>query len=113
MVFYGYHGAIPAEQQLGQRWEVDVDLWLDLKEAGRVDELSATVDYSRVYSLIKEVVEERHFRLAEALAEAIAGAILESQQGRAGLEKVTVRVRKLQPPLAGMVGYAEVEITRP
>jgi dihydroneopterin aldolase len=49
----------------------------------------------------------------EALAEAIAQSILESQRGTAGLANVTVRVRKLQPPIAGILECAEVEITRP
>lgn len=113
MVFYGYHGVIPAEKELGQKWEVDVDLWLNLRQAGVSDDLAATIDYFQVYLLIKQLVEERHFRLVEALAEAIAQSILESQRGTAGLANVTVRVRKLQPPIAGILECAEVEITRP
>ena len=31
MVFYGYHGAFAAEKELGQRFEVDLEMQLDLK----------------------------------------------------------------------------------
>ncbi len=40
MTFYGYHGVIPEERTLGQRFIVDVDLLLDLKSAGRSDDLA-------------------------------------------------------------------------
>ena len=32
--FYGYHGALPEENQLGQRFNLDIELYLDLKEVG-------------------------------------------------------------------------------
>lgn len=34
MEFYGYHGVFPEETRLGQRFEVDLAVSLDLKRAG-------------------------------------------------------------------------------
>src|SRR5439155_16877726 len=40
MVFYGYHGTLPAERELGQRFVVDVALHCDLRAAGLADDLT-------------------------------------------------------------------------
>lgn len=106
MVFYGYHGAFAAEKELGQRFEVDVELHLDFKSAAADLELS--VNYVEVYTLVKEIVEEREFNLLETLAETIAGEILSAYS----VEEVVVRVRKPFPPSGGILDHVEVEISR-
>lgn len=108
MIFYGYHGVFAAEKELGQRFEVDTELYLDLRQAGINDDLEATINYVEVYTLVKELVEERAFNLLEALAEAIADALLAAY----ALEEVVVRVRKPQPPVGGLMDYFGVEIRR-
>ena len=70
MVFYGYHGAFAAEKELGQRFEVDVELHLDFKSAAAADDLELSVNCGSLY-LVKEIVEEREFNLLETLAETI------------------------------------------
>lgn len=47
--FHGFHGAKPEEKKLGQKFLVDVDAWLDLRQAGRTDCLSDTVSYTDIY----------------------------------------------------------------
>ena len=39
MRFYAYHGVNPEERALGQRFTVDVVLAVDLRRAGRSDDL--------------------------------------------------------------------------
>ncbi|HEY9734659.1 MAG TPA: dihydroneopterin aldolase, partial [Trichocoleus sp.] len=39
---YGYIGALPEENVLGQWFEVDLTLWLDLAPAGESDDLTQT-----------------------------------------------------------------------
>lgn len=112
MVFRGRHGVLPAEQEVAHLFEVDVDLFLNLQAAGETDDLGRALDYRRVYELVREQVEERRFHLVEALAEAIARA-LRNELGATGLEKLTVRVRKPQVPLPGVLDHVEVEINRP
>lgn len=34
MEYYGYHGVFPEERKLGQRFYIDLELELDLREAG-------------------------------------------------------------------------------
>ncbi|MBQ5420329.1 MAG: dihydroneopterin aldolase, partial [Selenomonas sp.] len=38
--FYGYHGCLPEERQMGQEFGVDVSMYLDLQEAGETDKLA-------------------------------------------------------------------------
>lgn len=108
MVFYGYHGVFEAEREIGQRFEVDVELHLDLRSAGRSDDLDATVNYVDVYTVVKDIVEEQEFDLVESLAEAVAQQILSAYD----LERVVVRVRKPHAPIGGITGGVEVEIIR-
>lgn len=107
--FHGHHGVHEAERKLGQRFVVDVELVLDLREAGRQDDLAASVDYGQVYALVVETGTREQFRLLEALAARIASALLERFPAR----QVTVRATKPSPPIPGVIGGVSVEITRP
>lgn len=110
MVFYGYHGVLPEEQTLGQRFVVDVEMRLDLRPAGEADDLGSTVNYSEVYSAVAKVVTGPPFHLIEAVADRIANGILADHPSVAS---VLVRVRKPHVPLAGAVlASAEVCIER-
>ena len=91
MVFYGRHGVLPAERELGQPFVVDVELWLDLRPAGLSDDLAKTVDYGEVQRLAKQVVEGEPADLTETVAERIANATLEEHPL---VEVVRVKVKK-------------------
>ncbi len=108
LVFYAYHGVFAAEKELGQRFEVDVDMYGDFQASARADDIDMTVNYADVYALVKEIVEEREFDLIEALAAAISAEVLASHS----LSRVTARVRKPHAPLGGPADYVECEITR-
>ncbi|MFA4884311.1 MAG: dihydroneopterin aldolase [Desulfotomaculaceae bacterium] len=108
MEFYGYHGTRPEEKTLGQRFIVDVELFLDLRQAGETDNLDYTVNYAQVFELVQSIVCGRSRQLIESVAEAIAGALLD----RFPADEVLVRVKKPQAPLPGMFAWAAVEIGR-
>jgi dihydroneopterin aldolase len=108
MTFFGRHGALPAERELGARFSVDVVLEADLAAAGRSDRLEDTVDYVRAHELVREVVEGEPCQILEAVAERIAGRLL----GLERVERATVTVRK-RPPVEGEFRAFGVEVTRP
>src|SRR5690625_4139396 len=97
MQFYARHGVYGAERELGQRFEVDVDLFLDASEAAATDDLAKAVNYVDVYEFVKEVVQGEPFNLIEALAGAVADGVLE----RFPVDGVTVRVRKPSVAIGG------------
>ncbi len=108
-LFYASHGVMSDEQKLGGKFEVDLELHCDLTEAKGSDNLHMTVNYERVYSVMKETVTGRKYYLIEALAEAIAAAIL----GRfERVERVIVRVRKPSAPVHGVIDYVEAQIEK-
>ena len=107
-VFYAYHGAESDEQSLGGKFEVDLDLYCDLKEPKTSDHLKETVNYERVYNFLKNLVLQKRFYLLEALANSIGHGILKEFPK---VQKAVVRVRKPQAPVKGVVDYVEVEIT--
>ena len=49
LIFHGFHGVKPEEKKLGQKFLIDVDAWMDLRAAGKSDELSDTVSYTSIY----------------------------------------------------------------
>ena len=108
MSFYGYHGVTAAERETGRVFEVDCELEVDLADAGKSDRLTDTVDYSKAYAIVKEIVEGKAFSLLEGLAGEMTARLLEQLP----VYRVTLRVRKLNPPLAGQIRHIEVELTR-
>lgn len=108
MIFYGYHGVSAAEKETGRRYEVDCELETDLAPPGETDSLKDTVDYVAVYEKIKEIVEGKAFSLIESLATHLAKVVLEEFP----VFRVTLRVRKIIPPIAGNIDHIEIEVTR-
>lgn len=109
MEFEGRHGVGDEERADPQAFELDVELTLDLRDAGRTDDLEQTVSYSTVFERCRAIVEERSFHLLEGIAEAVAADLL---SGFPRLESVLVRVRKPGVPIDGVLDYAGVEIER-
>jgi dihydroneopterin aldolase len=86
---HGYHGALPEERERGQPFLFDVSMIVH--DAGvRTDKLSDTVDYTKVAACVREIAGGTRFNLIEALAAAIADALL----ARFDISRVRVRVRK-------------------
>ncbi len=108
MSFYGHHGVEESERELGGRFAVDVELYLDLEPAGSTDDLSKTVDYKAVYELVRQIEGARNYKLVEALAHDVAESII----AQFAVDEVVVRVRKQSVPLGGLIDHTEAEIRR-
>ena len=106
--FHGYHGVAEAERQVGQKYEIDLDLITNLSTAGTSDDLTHTIDYAEVVQLAIKIGTQGSFQLFEALAEAIAAAIFDQFE----IEEVRIAVKKLSPPIEPTLSYAGVEIHR-
>jgi len=111
--FHGYHGVTPSEQQLGQKYEIDLKIGttndqFSIVLAGRSDDLEQALDYTMVVDAVIKIGTQQSFQLFESLAEAIAREIL----NRFGVTDVWVRVKKLSPPIQPSIAFAGVEIHR-
>lgn len=108
MAFFAYHGVAQTEKLQGQRFFVDVDLYLDLSAAAEGDSIAHTVDYEGVFKTVKDHVEGKRFHIIEGLAQEVATSLLREFP----VDRVTVRVRKPSVPIQGILDHTEVEITR-
>jgi dihydroneopterin aldolase len=106
---YGYHGVFPEENKLGQRYYIDMELELELKDAGLQDDLARSVNYAEVCLAVKDLVETTQYQLIEALAENIASLVLDTYTI---VNATTIRVVKPHPPVAIHFGGVTVEIHR-
>ena len=108
MRFYGRHGCLQAELELGQWFEVDIELSLDLSRAGKSDDIEDTLDYAELYRQIKDAVEGPSFALIEALADKLIRICF----GFSRVKAAKVLLKKPQAPLGGPLDYAAVELER-
>ena len=88
---FGRHGVLDEERRDGQLFLYDVRL--ELGGAPPSDRVEDTVDYRDIAQCVKEISDGRQFNLIEALAAAVADALME----RFAVERVRVRVRKPTP----------------
>ena len=104
MEFRAYHGCYDLEQQVGNRFTVD--LWLET-ELGRVaeeDSVEIAVNYLTVYEVVREVMG-RTQRTIERVAQNIICAVKEQFPQ---IVEVECSVAKLAPPLGGKIGRVSV-----
>ena len=105
--FYGHHGVSKAEQAVGAWFSVDAELAVDLEPAAVSDDLASAVDYG-VVARASSRSEPRAGQSLERLAGMIAQALLREFPS----DEVRVRVRKLAPPMEGLLGIPGVELRR-
>jgi len=108
MLFHAYHGVWAEEREVGQRFQVDVEIYKDVSLSGKSDTLSDTVDLYELYDVVEKIVTKRKFKLVEALAETIAEELLQTFP----IPKVLVCVRKPNSPIRGISDGIEIEIMR-
>jgi dihydroneopterin aldolase len=104
---FGRHGVLEAEHREGRTFLYDVRL--DVSDAALSDRIEDAVDYRDVAACVREVSDGRRFHLLEALAAAVADALVE----RFPVEGVRVRVRKPGVEVAGLpTDYAAATVER-
>ena len=104
----GHHGYHRAEKELGQRFEIDVEMFVDISRAAESDELDDAVDYEQVYRLVEKVVGNERYSLLEALVADVADSIWEDFD----IEGLTVRIRKPNVPHCPNLEHVEIEVHR-
>ena len=109
MVFYGKHGVMPEERQLGQRFVVSLELYLDTGPAAQSDDVSDTVNYGEVFDAVRAIVEGPPKHLIETVAESVADYLL---RGFPRLHGVEVELAKPQAPIPGAFDSVSVVIRR-
>ncbi len=105
---YGYVGYLPEERVLGQWFEVDLTLWVDLATAGHSDDIKDTVDYREAIAIVKSQITTAKFDLVEKLISAIADELLSLEK----VNQVRVKLSKPAAPIPDFGGKITLDITR-
>lgn len=105
---YGYTGYLAEEQVLGQWFEVDLSLAVDISIAGKSDAIEDTLDYRQAIEIVKHQIETSKFALVEKLATVIAEDILQLDRVR----QVRVQLSKPAAPIPDFTGKITIDITR-
>ncbi|MDQ3866485.1 MAG: dihydroneopterin aldolase [Actinomycetota bacterium] len=103
----GRHGVKEEERERDR--DFVYDLSFDVPDAALGDDLAETVDYREVAACVREVSDSREYRLIEALA----GAVAEALVARFSLARVRVHVRKPSVRPSGLeVDYCAATVER-
>ena len=103
----GFHGVLENERKRGQKFLVDVELYLPLKNLN--DQLNKTVNYAEVAQVVSDQITGESRMLVETLAEDIAKQILKEFKK---IKKVKVTVHKPNAPIPLKFKDVSVEIER-
>lgn len=106
---FANHGVFPEENSLGQKFIISAVLYVDTHKAGITDDLTKSVHYGEVCSLICKVTRENTFMLIERLAEVIAEQVLLAYDQ---ISEIDVEVKKPWAPIAQTIDYVAVSINR-
>ena len=109
LLVHAHHGVMAHEEQVGQRFMIDLELAIDLAEAGRSDKLADTVSYSAVVDTATRAFTRESFRLVEAAAAAVADALI---AGFPQVVSVRVTLHKPHAPIAAIFNDVGVSILR-
>ncbi len=108
MEFYAFHGHFKEERIVGNKFLVNLTIETDMNAAAGSDNLKDAVNYQRVYEIVKQ-----QMGLKSHLLEHIAGRIIDAVYSEmSGIERVTVKVSKMNPPMGGKIGSVSVVISR-
>ena len=105
---YGYTGYLQEERFLGQWFEVDLRMTVDLAAAGQSDRIEDTLDYRNVITAVKEIISLSKFDLVEKLAETIIASVLSFEK----VQQVELKLHKPGAPIPDFGGKITIELTR-
>ena len=109
MEFYAFHGHYQEEQIVGNRFLVDLEMEADLTDAADSDNLNDAVNYQQAYQIIKNEMRRTKSNLLENIGKRILDALFAEMEG---IEKASIRVRKLNPPMGGPIKSVGIKMSR-
>ena len=109
MEFYAFHGHYQEEQIVGNRFLVDLELKTDLRKPAQSDQLRDAVNYQHAYQIVKNEMRRTKSNLLENIGKRILDALFTEMDG---IQKATIRIRKLNPPMGGPIRSVGIKMSR-
>jgi dihydroneopterin aldolase len=101
---FAYHGCLDEEGKIGSDYRIDLEIKGDLSHSAKTDALKDTIDYVHLNQIVKAEMAIRA-KLLETVAERIMNRVLKELLL---VQKVTVKVSKINPPIGGNVRMVTV-----
>ncbi len=105
---WAHVGVLESERQLGQWFELDLELAVDLAAAGARDELAHSLDYSLAITALQQQARSLRCLTLEHFAERIL-SLLEELYGPVPMR---LELRKCRAPVPGFTGTVAVRRSR-
>ena len=106
--FHANHGHYKEEQLIGNTFLVDLEIEYNSEKAQKSDNLKDTVNYQKAFEIVK-----REMDINSHLLEHVCNRILESLFNElAGIDNVTVKVSKVNPPMGGKIEKVSVTLSK-
>jgi 7,8-dihydroneopterin aldolase/epimerase/oxygenase len=108
MEFYAFHGCFREERKVGNRFIVDLQIETSLEKAAATDNINDTLNYQLAYEVVRQQMSIKSY-----LLENVAARILDNLYERFPyMEKATVKVSKMNPPMGGQMERVSVTLSR-
>lgn len=108
MEFKAYHGCYELEKVVGNRFLVTLTLDARLDEAASRDDVTKTINYLTVYSVVAKCMGQKS-NILENVALRITDSLYAAFPQ---LERVCITVSKLAPPLGGKIRKVSVTLCK-
>lgn len=108
MRLWAHVGVLEHERQLGQWFELDLELGWDLTPAARADDVSLSLDYGRAVTVLQQQTREIRCQTLEHWSE----RIFERLEELYGPVPMALELRKCHAPLPGFSGQVGIRRTR-
>lgn len=106
IALYAYHGCLEQEKIVGNNYEIDINVWIDVTNAVESDDVADTVNYATMYEIVKQ-----EMMIPSNLLEHVAGRIIKSiKREFPQIQMVEIRIAKMPPPISGKISAASVTI---
>ena len=107
LYFYSYIGVFPQEKTVGNEFNVDLSVIIDVSEdIIKNDDISTIISYADLYEIIREEMQQK-YDLLETAALNIRNKILEKWSN---IEGGYIKITKLKPPIKSFIGKASIKL---
>ncbi|MBL7857878.1 MAG: dihydroneopterin aldolase [Cyclobacteriaceae bacterium] len=106
--FHAFHGVYPHERESGNWFMVDIVVETDFSKGAASDDLSGTVNYEILFSIIKDEMDKPS-KLLETVAMKIVNDVLEQLPAAISVD---LKISKLNPPIGGKCQRAAVHVVK-
>ncbi|MDO4462086.1 MAG: dihydroneopterin aldolase [Bacteroidia bacterium] len=106
---WAYHGCYEQEQVVGNRYEIDIKLMVDIDKAVETDNVQDALNYVEVYEIVKEEMAKTQ-HLVESVATNI-GKSIRNRFSEELLKGINIRVAKMAPPVGGKMRDVAINLT--